>query len=143
MATKSKAKNPKCTNNVSITQRLSSISTKELHNVNTDSENEDAKITVSSIELRNLIKQEVGKQLTNFNDTLSRTITELRNDLALRFDCIDNRVNETLTNISSTKRDLIAEINKTVEQTRNCYNEIKTSLTVLSEHENNCKYYAK
>ena len=63
----------------------------------------------------------------SFKDALSRTITELRNDLALRFDSIDNQVNETLTNISSTKRDLIAEINKTVEQTRNCYKEIKNS----------------
>ncbi len=70
----------------------------------------------------------------SFKDALSRTITELRNDLALRFDSIDNQVNETLTNISSTKRDLIAEINKSIEQTRNCHKVIKNSLSVLSEN---------
>jgi hypothetical protein len=65
-----------------------------------ESENEDADfrtVTVSLIELRNIIQNEVKNQLSDINKSLTCSIGELQNDLALRFNCMDNRLNETLT----------------------------------------------
>jgi hypothetical protein len=78
-------------------------------NNSAESENEDADtriVTVSLIELRNIINNEVKNQLTDFNESIAGLIDELRGDLALRFDCIDNQLNEAQINSKSAKEDL-------------------------------------
>jgi len=82
-----------------------------------ESENEDADfrtVTVSLIELRNMIRNEVNSHFIELNKSVVCLIDELRSDLALRLDCIDNRLNESLTNSKSVKQDfatLIDDLN--------------------------------
>ena len=134
MASKVKDK-PKNTQKPNTTGRLSTSTANELHNTNADSKSEDSKITVSFHELRNLIRQEVSQQLDTLKDSLSQTFTELRSDLALRLDLIDNRVNDVLKNNNGSKRDLISKIKKMNEESHKSINEINSTLSVLYKNE--------
>jgi hypothetical protein len=97
-----------------------------------DSDNEDSEettITVSLSDLRNVIRNEVNSQLSDFNDSLTRLIEELRSDLALRLDCVDNRVNDTLTEHKRVKHDLSSEIDKLCSHVRKISEDLSATTT--------------